>query len=64
MMLYIDVLCTMLTLCILSQCYAHLVVTVQRDCLRDLQLKLIDESLDPYCFSRRMPQGYVFGFRG
>ena len=34
-------LCIMLTLYILGQCYAHLIVAVQHDCLHDLQFKLL-----------------------
>lgn len=64
MMLYVDVLCTILTLCILSQCYAHLVIVVQGDCFCDFHFKLIDESLDSYYFYCQMFQGYIFGFRG
>ncbi len=62
MMLDVNVLSLMLTFCIISECDAHLVVTVQCDFWDNVDRHLVDESAYLDSFSCCVTEGNVFRF--
>ena len=61
-MLNVNVLSSVLGLCIISECGAHFVVAVQRDCWDNVKRYLVDESAHPASFFCCVRKGNVFCF--